>query len=293
MKTTVAKQTDNNHVLVGTQTELGEEHPATNEMFVTRINFDIASQEECTPNEEPPTMTGTRSSPPQLEASHHEIADKIVATVNQTRITEAEEDTPLFRQRLQKVLGVKFITAATKKDRNFRPLINFVKKRDWEAIKSAYGQYWFNIHNRLHVREDCLLIDERIVIPTQLRETILESLYLTHPGSAAMLDLYRNVWFPHIHRSIVQMAKKCKHCTEQGKNLKPIKGKNQSFQMDSVVEPNEEVQLNFAGPLPDELNKDAYILIAIDKWSKFPAVKIVSNTTPDIVKKIYATIYFE
>ena len=73
--------------------------------------------------------------------------------------------------------------------------------------------------------------------------------------------------------------------TEQGKNLKPIKGKNQSFQMDLVVKPNEEVQLDFAGPLPDELNKVAYILVAIDKWSKFPTAKVVSNTTADFAIK--------
>ena len=207
MKTTVAIQMDINKVLVGTQTELREGHPETNEVFVRRINFDIESQEECAPNEEPPSMSGTQSEAPQLEASHHEITEGIVATVNQTTMTEAEEETQLFRQRLQKVLGGKFIAAATKKDRNLRPLINFVKKRDWEAIKSAYGQYWFNVRNRLLVREDCLLIDERIVIPTQLRQTILESLHLTHPGWDAMLDLCQNVWFPHIHRSIVQIAR--------------------------------------------------------------------------------------
>ena len=44
---------------------------------------------------------------------------------------------------------------------------------------------------------------------------ILDSLHLAHPGSAARLDLCQNVWFPHIHRSIVQMAKNCKDCTEQ------------------------------------------------------------------------------
>ena len=206
----------------------------TNELFLSRINFDIASQEECIPNEEPPTMSGMQSNAPQPEASHHEITENIVASVNQTTMTEAGEDTPLFRQRLQKVstkndgsrgghaavpttTTKSFIAAATKKDRNLRPLINFVKKRQWEAIKSAYGQYWFNVRNRLHVREDCLLIDERIVIPTQLRQTVPESLHLTHPGSAALLDLCQNVWFPHIHRSIVQMAKNCKDCTEFGK----------------------------------------------------------------------------
>ena len=58
-----------------------------------------------------------------------------------------------------------------------------------------------------------------------------------------------------------------------------------SFQMEPVVEPNEEVQVDFAGPLPDELNRDAYILVPIDNWSKFPTAKIVSNTTADIAIK--------
>ena len=55
--------------------------------------------------------------------------------------------------------------------------------------------------------------------------------------------------------------------------------------METVVEPNKQVQLDFAGPLPDELNRDAYILFAIDKWSKFPTAKVVSSTTADIAIK--------
>ena len=174
----------------------------------------------------------------QLEPSHELITEGLSAMVEKaTNTVESEEHTPLFRQRLQRYSGVRFIAAATKKDRNLRPLINFVKKRDWEAIKASYRQYWHNIRIRLHVREDCLLIDERIVIPTQLRQTVLDSLHLTHPGLAAMLDLNQHVWFPHIHRSIVQTAQHCKHCTEQGKNSKPIIGKKHSFQMELVVEP--------------------------------------------------------
>ena len=52
--------------------------------------------------------------------------------------------------------------------------------------------------------------------------------------------------------------------------------------MEPIVEPNEEVQLDFAGPLPDELIRVAYILVAIEKWSKFPTAKVVSNTKADI-----------
>ena len=35
--------------------------------------------------------------------------------------------------------------------------------------------------------------------------------------------------------------------------------------MEPVVEPNEEVQLDFAVTVPDKLNGDAYMLVAIDK----------------------------
>ena len=65
----------------------------------------------------------------QIEASDHEITEGIVVTLNQTTMKETEEDTPLFRRRQQKVLGIKFIAAATKKDKNLRPLIAFVKKK--------------------------------------------------------------------------------------------------------------------------------------------------------------------
>ena len=80
-----------------------------------------------------------------------------------------------------------------------------------------------------------------------------------------MLDLCQHIRFPHIHQSIVQMALGFRQCTEQGKNLKPVKGKQPSFNMEPAVGLNEEVQLGFAGPLPDEINQDTYLLIAIDK----------------------------
>ena len=55
--------------------------------------------------------------------------------------------------------------------------------------------------------------------------------------------------------------------------------------MDSVVEAYEEVHLDFAGPLPDELNKDAYILVAIDKSSNLPTANLVSIITADVAIK--------
>ena len=79
-------------------------------------------QEEKAHNLEPPTTTTTT----QLEASHYMITQGIVAIVEKAttaaNITEAEEDTPLFRRKLKRVLEVGFIAAATKKERSLLPL---------------------------------------------------------------------------------------------------------------------------------------------------------------------------
>ena len=163
-----------------TQTKPPGEQKPEDGIWESRVDPTKRTGEELEYNEVPPTMTTNNS----IEARHEMemITEEIVGTVDKaTNTTESEEDTPLFRKKLQRVLGLQFIAAATRKDRNLLPPINFVKKRVWEALKNSYGPYWHNIRNRLDVREDCLLIDERIVIPTQLRQTVLDSLHLTHP----------------------------------------------------------------------------------------------------------------
>ena len=75
----------------------------TAEICVSRVDPNICIQEEQTHNIEPPTM-GTST---QLEASLEMITEGLVATLEKTTNTvESEEDTTLFRQRLQRVLGV-------------------------------------------------------------------------------------------------------------------------------------------------------------------------------------------
>ena len=108
------------------------------------------------------------------------------------------------------------------------------------------------------------------------------------PRSAAMLDLCEPIWFTHIHRSIVQMSRNCRQCTERGENLGPFLGKIHSLQIESTVEPNEEVQLDFAGLLPNELNREAYILVAIDYWSNFRQLKwyLTPEQPQDLCKDI-------
>ena len=65
-----------------------------------------------------------------------------------------------------------------------------------------------------------------------------------------MLSLGNLEWFPCIHRSLTSKAQACDECTKQGKNLKPIIPKQDLGKLPKLSEPNEELQMDFAGPIP-------------------------------------------
>ena len=78
-------------------------------------------------------------------------------------ISMEKEDVPLFRKNLRKALDVDFIAAATKRDRNLQPLINMVRQQKWDQINACYGLYFYNVRDRLSVRNNVLLYDDRVV----------------------------------------------------------------------------------------------------------------------------------
>ena len=51
---------------------------------------------------------------------------------------------------------------------------------------------------------------DQMNIPTQLRDTVSESIHLMHPGTDKMLDIAEGIWFSHIHRRIIAMGSKSK-----------------------------------------------------------------------------------
>ena len=117
----------------------------------------------------------------------------------QTTASIEEEYIPMFRKNLRKVMDVSFLAAATRRDRNLLPLLNMVKQQRWDNLKDCYGPYFYNVRHRLSVRENILLYDDRVVIPKQLRPTLMDALHLTHPGQGGMLEAAKHVWYPIIN----------------------------------------------------------------------------------------------
>ena len=81
-----------------------------------------------------------------------------------------------------------------------------------------------------------------------------------------------------MHRDIIQLCKDCPHCTKFGKNLKVNFSFNSTKPLPLLSGPNEELQLDYAGPHPDSAGNNIYILVTLKRYSKNPSAMITRST---------------
>ena len=71
-----------------------------------------------------------------------------------------------------------------------------------------------------------------------------------------------------------------------GKNLKYQLQKHEFEKLKTLTEPGQEIQFDFSGKLNNKkLSGDHQILIAIDRFSKWPTAKICNTSKPKEIKK--------
>ena len=120
-----------------------------------------------------------------------------------------------------------------------------------------FGAYLKNFQRDIHVKEGLLFNDNKMIVPAALRSPFLSFLHEIHPGQFGMKSLAENIWWPHLYREIYYHGKNCIQCIKAGKNLKVILG----TKLPSLTEPNEEVDLDFAGPLDKNWGNWKYLLL--------------------------------
>ena len=71
-----------------------------------------------------------------------------------------------------------------------------------------------------------------------------------------------------MHLELVVKSTECKPCTVIGKNLESVIHAKNFHPHVPCVEPNQEIQIDFACPNFDEKGNEIYSLAAIDRFSK-------------------------
>ena len=88
-----------------------------------------------------------------------------------------------------------------------------------------------------------------------------------------------------MNRDLLVRAIECKSCTAIGKILKSIIPAKQFQAQKPCIVPNQEIQIDFAGPLNNEKDHEIYILTYIDKFSKYPSAENFDNANASNVIK--------
>ena len=88
-----------------------------------------------------------------------------------------------------------------------------------------------------------------------------------------------------MNRQLIVKATECKSCTAMGRNLKSVIPAKQFRPHIPCVEPNQEMQIDFGGPIVDEKGNEVYFLDAIDCFSKYPTACIYEKANgPKVFK---------
>ena len=80
-----------------------------------------------------------------------------------------------------------------------------------------------------------------------------------------------------MNRDLLVKAIECKPCTAIGKNLKSVIPAKQFQAHTPCMVPNQEIQIDFAGPIINEKEHEIYILTCIDRFSKYPSAEVFEN----------------
>ena len=112
-----------------------------------------------------------------------------------------------------------------------------------------HGSNMKNFSKDLHVKDDLILLDNKLCVPATIRGTFSTMLQETHPGQFGMKSLAEYIWWPHVYPEIYHHGKSCSQCLSAGKNLNVLLGTDNITKLPTLNFANEEIILDFAGPL--------------------------------------------
>lgn len=132
----------------------------------------------------------------------------------------------------------------------------------------------FFVHrNSLQCIQDVLFFGDRPVIPSRMRQKILEELHEGHPGASRMQGLARSQCFwPGITHDIESFVKNCAGCATNSKS--PTKELLHPWP--TPDKPWQRLHIDFAGPV----NNDMF-LVVVDAFSNWPEVIKMRATTAE------------
>ena len=116
-----------------------------------------------------------------------------------------------------------------------------------------------------------------------LRTTVISIVHKGHPAIKMALSA-KHFWWPKLTEAIQRKCDNCIPCKLSGQIIEPNIPKSEQNNLTPLSAPNEEIQLDVIGPITDQ-NRRFYILLSMDRYSKWPAASLCKTTHGETVIK--------
>ena len=190
------------------------------------------------------------------------------------------------------------ICEATRKDPTLQKLIDLIRNNTWYILDNpeilpkdcdvTELQRFRKLRDELAVTTatDVVLRGDRIIVPKELRQHIINLAHEGHQGLIKTKKLIReSVWFPGIDSSVETTIKKCLACQAVGLPNKPAPLES----IEIPQQPWDTIYIDFIGPFPN----GSLLLVMIDGRTRYPEVDMVKNTAAQTTiacfERVFAT----
>ena len=169
-------------------------------------------------------------------------------------------------------------------DQLLQNIINLLKKFDKKKFHKL-PKIWQQKFRELSLDDNNFIyVEEKLVIPEELRVPIFRKLHWGHPGRDVMIQAVADIWWPQIHRDVVILAKSCTQCQNAGKNIKTIQKQAEYGTIPAAENHNDEIAINFAGPFKVAPVNKKYMLVSIDQKTNCPDARFMRRPTTQPIK---------
>lgn len=194
--------------------------------------------------------------------------DRVIASIS---MVEAEVN-QIFTEAVRTLpVTCDMIVKETSEDKLLQQVAMYIKTSWPAAVTNGELKPFFNRRESLSEIKGCLLMSERIIIPSKFQKRVLNQLHTGHPGIVRMKSLARSyVYWPNIDVQIEDLVRQCSRCASEAKA--PTKTKLSSWPI--TTKPWSRIHIDYAGPFEGH-----NFLVVVDAYSKWPEICIQTQTT--------------
>lgn len=165
-------------------------------------------------------------------------------------------------------LTVSEIAEKTKTDDTIQAVTKALDSGSIEDLPKEYKPY----AAELCETDGLLLRGNRLIIPSALRDQVIELAHEAHPGIGAMKRrLRQKVWWPAIDKAVEVCVKRCKQCTL----VSSLGAPEPMIRTRMPTKPWTDIAVDFMGPLPSGHN----LLVIVDYFNRFTEAVVMKQIT--------------